>query len=112
MTAQGYTDPAAVEGLARATATRFNALDGEILDALAKATAPMNAGQIADMTGLCPSAIQCALHRLDDDGAVLMRIGRYRLSEAERKRRGDAVLTTLAAAGQEWDAAPAQEVGA
>jgi len=47
--------------------------------------------------GVAPVAqdnVQRTLHQMDDDGAVILRQGWYRLSEAEKKRRGDSNAST------------------
>ena len=38
--------------------------------------------------------VQRTLHQMDDDGAVILRQGWYRLSEAAKKRRGDSNAST------------------
>lgn len=71
-------------------AVRLDQLERETLDAIAASKVVVNATDIAAATGLDASAIQFALHRLDDAGRVIMRCGFYRLSEAERSRRSAA----------------------
>jgi predicted transcriptional regulator len=46
-----------------------------------------DADDLANILGASPRAVQEALHRLDDDGHVLMRLGMYRLSEAHKAGR-------------------------
>jgi len=46
-----------------------------------------DADDLANILGASPRAVQDALHRLDDAGHVLMRLGMYRLSEAHKAGR-------------------------
>lgn len=46
-----------------------------------------DADDLSNILGASPRAVQDALHRLDDDGHVLMRLGMYRLSEAHKAGR-------------------------
>jgi Mn-dependent DtxR family transcriptional regulator len=48
-----------------------------------------NAEMMAQELGLSPREVQETLHKMDDDGEVIMRQGWYRLSEAEKKRLGE-----------------------
>lgn len=45
-----------------------------------------SAGEIAQVTGYSPRAVQDMLIKMDDDGDVLMKNGFYRLSEVAKLR--------------------------
>ena len=47
------------------------------------------AAMIAEDLGLECREVQEALHRMDDDGDVILRSGWYRISEAAKMRLGD-----------------------
>lgn len=46
-----------------------------------------DADDLSNILGASPRAVQEALHKLDDAGHVLMRLGMYRLSEAHKAGR-------------------------
>ena len=45
-----------------------------------------SAGEIAQVTGHSPRAVQDMLIKMDEDGDVIMRLGIYRLSEVAKLR--------------------------
>lgn len=47
-----------------------------------------DAAMMAAELGLPPREVQDELHRMDDDGDVIMSLGWYRLSEAKKMRLG------------------------
>jgi predicted transcriptional regulator len=59
-------------------------LEHDILSCLAFCPGVMNTTEIAEIVERPWGEVQAALHRLDDSGAVLMRCGLYRASEATR----------------------------
>jgi len=48
-----------------------------------------SAEMMAQEMGLNPREVQQTLHRMDDDGDVILRSGWYRLSEAAKMRLGE-----------------------
>jgi DNA-binding Lrp family transcriptional regulator len=61
-------------------------LDRGILSCL-DAVGTTDADDLSSILGASPRAVQEALHKLDDAGHVLMRLGMYRLSEAHKAGR-------------------------
>jgi len=68
------------------TQSRLSDLERDILSCL-DIVGTTDADDLANILGASPRAVQDALHRLDDAGHVLMRLGMYRLSEAHKAGR-------------------------
>jgi len=66
--------------------SRLSELDREILTYLG-IVGGTDAADIAEVLGVSEHSVQQALHKLDDDGHVMMRLGWYRLSEAQKAGR-------------------------
>lgn len=98
MTAQGYTDPAAVEALTRAKAAALTPeQQSQIRDCTARIVRARAGGSIDRFI---------RAHLIAEGWAAGAVIGAFEALERDR------MLTELAQSGQEWDAAPAQEAGA
>ena len=65
---------------------RLSELDREILTYLG-IVGGTDAADIAEVLGVSEHSVQQALHKLDDEGHVMMRLGWYRLSEAQKAGR-------------------------
>jgi Mn-dependent DtxR family transcriptional regulator len=63
---------------------RLSDLDREILTYLG-IVGSTDVEDIAEVLGVSQRSVQEALHKLDDNGHVMMRLGWYRLSEAQKK---------------------------
>lgn len=68
------------------TSSRLSELDREILTYLG-IVGGTDAADIAEVLGVSEHSVQEALHKLDDEGHVMMRLGWYRLSEAQKAGR-------------------------
>ena len=66
--------------------SRLSELDREILTYLG-IVGGTDAADIAEVLGVSEHSVQGALHKLDDEGHVMMRLGWYRLSEAQKAGR-------------------------
>jgi Mn-dependent DtxR family transcriptional regulator len=66
--------------------SRLSELDREILTYLG-IVGGTDAADIAEVLGVSEHSVQEALHKLDDEGHVMMRLGWYRLSEAQKAGR-------------------------
>ena len=66
--------------------SRLSELDREILTYLG-IVGGTDAADIAEVLGVSEHSVQQALHKLDDEGHVMMRLGWYRLSEAQKAGR-------------------------
>ena len=66
--------------------SRLSELDREILTYLG-IVGGTDAADIAEVLGVSEHSVQEALHKLDDEGHVIMRLGWYRLSEAQKAGR-------------------------
>jgi Mn-dependent DtxR family transcriptional regulator len=64
--------------------SRLSDLEREILTYLG-IVGGTDAEDIAEVLNVSQRSVQEALHKLDDDGHVMMRLGWYRLSEAQKK---------------------------
>jgi len=66
--------------------SRLSELDREILTYLG-IVGGTDVADIAEVLGVNEHSVQQALHKLDDEGHVMMRLGWYRLSEAAKAGR-------------------------
>jgi len=66
--------------------SRLSDLEREILTYL-NIVGGTDAADLAEVLGISERSIQEALHKLDDEGHVMMRLGWYRLSEAQKAGR-------------------------
>ena len=66
--------------------SRLSKLDREILTYLG-IVGGTDAADIAEVLGVSERLVQETLHKLDDEGHVMMRLGWYRLSEAQKAGR-------------------------
>ena len=66
--------------------SRLSDLEREILTYLSVISGT-DAADISEVLGVNERHIQAALHKLDDEGHVIMRLGWYRLSEAQKTGR-------------------------
>ena len=66
--------------------SHLSELDREILTYLG-IVGGTDAADIAEVLGVSEHSVQQALHKLDDEGHVMMRLGWYRLSEAQKAGR-------------------------
>ena len=66
--------------------SRLSNLEHEILTYLG-IVGGTDAADIAEVLGVSEHSVQEALHKLDDEGHVMMRLGWYRLSEAQKAGR-------------------------
>lgn len=66
--------------------SRLSDLEREILTYL-NIVGGTDAADLAEVFGISERSIQETLHKLDDEGHVMMRLGWYRLSEAQKAGR-------------------------